>query len=319
MAVQGVQAPFGLAGCHGREQKLAGDGVSLRIESPALRPGLASEAKRCARDTRKTLHQMNASEPSFLAEDDIAAMIRLLAELAADPSDLPAKKRRLMGGLAEEIQADGWLWTATRVRLAEDQPISMGVLYDGLTEHQFTGWVEASQVAKPPPPEDGPLTDLFVRGEHFTRTRQQLVDDYTWYSHPSVQQYRLQRGIDHFLYSIYPVSDELCSAIGFFRATGREAFSERDRRICHLLSANVTWMHLASFPDHGGSSVPDLTPRQRIVLVHLLDGKTKREIAVVLHLSEPTVGEHIGKIYRHFGVGSQVELMRFFQAGYSVD
>lgn len=253
----------------------------------------------------------------FLPEHDVAAVIRLLAGLAADSHGLPGKKRRLMEGLAEVIEADGWLWTATRVRVTEDQPISMGVLYDGLTEHQFAGWVEASQIAKPPPPEDGPLTDLFTGGRHFTRTRQQLVDNYTWYSHPSVKKFRLQRGIDHFLYSVYPVSAELCSAIGFFRATGRDEFSERDRRLCHLVSANVEWMHVASFPTHQGESLPQLSPRQRTILVHLLDGKTKREIAHLLGLSEPTVGEHISKVYRHFGVASQVELMRYFQSGVS--
>ena len=258
---------------------------------------------------------MTAQTVTAFSDDDVAAMIRLLGEIAGNDRDLAGKKRSLMQGLAELLEADGWLWTATRVRVDDDQPISMGAIYGGLTDQQFAGWVEASQVAKPPPPEDGPLTELFVQGRHFTRTRQQVVDDRQWYDHPAVQRYRIRRGIDHFLYSVFPVDARLCSALGFFRRVGQEPFGERQRRICHMVSANVRWMHLASFPEHAGVDVPVLSPRQRTVLVHLLDGKTKREISRLLNLSEPTVGEHITKIYRHFGAGSQVELMRYFHAG----
>ena len=96
---------------------------------------------------------------------------------------------------------------------------------------------------------------------------------------------------------------------------GRPLFSEVERKICHIVVGNVAWMHLATFPEHQGEGVPDLTPRQRTVLIQLLDGKQRAEIARALRIKQPTVSEHINRIYRHFNVSSQVELMRYFQAG----
>jgi DNA-binding NarL/FixJ family response regulator len=52
-----------------------------------------------------------------------------------------------------------------------------------------------------------------------------------------------------------------------------------------------------------------------MILVHLLDGKGRDEIAAMLHLSPETVKTHTRNIYQHFSVASQVELMRRFLAG----
>jgi DNA-binding CsgD family transcriptional regulator len=51
------------------------------------------------------------------------------------------------------------------------------------------------------------------------------------------------------------------------------------------------------------------------VLIHLLHGKSREEIAQLLHISAETVKSHIRCIYRHFKVDSQVQLMRWFHAG----
>lgn len=259
------------------------------------------------------------SEETLIPESTVSQIVRLLSKVAGMSGSLSIKKRVLMEGLSGLVDADGWLWTATRVIPDQATPMSVGVIYDGITDEEFSGWVDASQVADPGPPEDPPLTALFQEGRHYTRTRQQLVSDEDWYNHPTVKKYRLERGLDHFLYTVYPLGPEHCSAIGFFRRVGREPFTDLQRRVCHVITANVEWMHYATFPDHQGAAVPDLTPRQRTVLVYLLDGKAKREIAGLLDLSEPTIGEHISKVYKHFGVASQVALMRHFQVGDRAD
>jgi DNA-binding CsgD family transcriptional regulator len=220
-----------------------------------------------------------------------------------------------MTNLSRMLEADGWLWSATQVIREQNRPVSVGVIYGGLTEEEFAGWLEASQIASPQPPEDSPLALLTSKGHHFTRTRQQVVPDDVWYTHPAVRQFRLDRGIDHFLYSIYPLGPSYCSAVGFFRRVGRPAFTDLQRRLCHIVLANVRWLHEASFPDHKGEACKLLTPRLRTVLIYLLNGKQKDEIAHLLHISTNTVKSHIRSIYQAFSVNSQIELIRFFQAG----
>jgi DNA-binding CsgD family transcriptional regulator len=257
---------------------------------------------------------VNFGDDILIPYTDVACIVRLLGDVAGMTEDLPSRKRVLMQGLACLVDADGWLWSATQVIKDQDRPVSVGVLYDGLTEKQFNGWLEASQIAHEQPPEDKPLTVLLNQGEHFTRGRNQIVPDNIWYNHPTVKRYRLAYGIDHFLYSIYPLGPSHCSAIGLFRHVGREPFSDLQCSICHVIIANVKWLHQASFSEHRGDDCVTLSPRQRTVLIHLLDGKSRDEIAQLLHISSDTVKSHIRCVYRHFNVNSQVQLMRWFHA-----
>src|SRR5450432_2067423 len=162
-----------------------------------------------------------------IAEDDTRAIVRLLAEVAILEGGLTAKKNALMSGLQKLTGADGWLWSMTRIDMPTGTPICVGLLHDGLTDEQLAGWLVASQTPSCPPPEDEPLFELSRAGKHFTRSRQQVVTDDSWYSHPAVKQHRLACGIDHFLYSIYPLSDtQVVSAIGLFRNCGRKPLTD---------------------------------------------------------------------------------------------
>ena len=259
----------------------------------------------------------NLDDQNPIPLEDTLAIVQLLGETAGMESDLVSRKRFLMRGLSRLINADGWLWSMTRADHSKGQPVSVGVIYESLTESQFAGWVEASQIAKIPPPEDAPISKELLKGHHFTRSRDQLVPDEQWYSHPTIEKYRLQRGIDDFVYSIYPLGErcDSCSAIGLFRHKGHAKFTARERRIVHILLGSVAWLHSAGFPDAPAREVFELTPRKRMVLVHLLNGKRRVEIARLLSISEESVKSHTSEILRHFGKRDQVALMSHFLSG----
>jgi DNA-binding CsgD family transcriptional regulator len=52
-----------------------------------------------------------------------------------------------------------------------------------------------------------------------------------------------------------------------------------------------------------------LSPRQREIAKLVAQGKQDNEIAVLLGISEATVGFHLGKAYRKFGIHSRGELV----------
>jgi len=58
----------------------------------------------------------------------------------------------------------------------------------------------------------------------------------------------------------------------------------------------------------GGSGLPGLTPRESEVLAHIVAGRTYREIARDLFVSEKTVSTHVSNMLRRFGLTSRVEL-----------
>ena len=64
------------------------------------------------------------------------------------------------------------------------------------------------------------------------------------------------------------------------------------------------------------SSLPEdttLSPRQMEILEKILDGKSRKEIAAELHLSENTVKTHTGTLYRALEVSSRDEIYAKFQ------
>jgi DNA-binding CsgD family transcriptional regulator len=255
-----------------------------------------------------------SEQKASLSEKDVRAIVRLLGEVAGSNDDLVVRKRRLMTNLAGLVGADGWLWSVTRVR--DHRPICCALLHGGLSERQLTAWAESTQTIDPPLPEHSSCEEIARNQYHATRTREQMVPDNEWYANATVQRYRIEVGIDDFLYSLYPLGEPyFVSAIGLYRHTGRPKFSTRDRRIAHIVLSEIPWLHRAGLPEDEGRAVPQLSPRLRTVFVMLFEGHDRKRIAHLLGISQHTAKDYISEVYRHFGVSSQVELIRRFALG----
>lgn len=83
-------------------------------------------------------------------------------------------------------------------------------------------------------------------------------------------------------------------------------------RLLALLSEHGGWMLQPFLADQPRPRV--LTARRRQTLELLLRGRSEKEIAAELGLSPHTVHEHVGRLYRHFGVRSRAELLARFVA-----
>jgi DNA-binding NarL/FixJ family response regulator len=55
-----------------------------------------------------------------------------------------------------------------------------------------------------------------------------------------------------------------------------------------------------------------LTPRQRVILMMLLDGMSRKQIAIHVGTTLHTVNDHCKALYQHFGVNSATELASKF-------
>lgn len=255
---------------------------------------------------------MPQREPK-LRESDVRAVVRLLGEVAGSREEPMIRKRQLMTGLARLVGADGWLWSTTRAK--DGIPVCCALVHGGLTDEQLVAWAESTQVT-PTLPGNRACLEIATNQYHATRTRDQMVGDGEWYANPVVKRYRFDVGIDDFLYSLYPLGEPFyVSAIGFFRHVGRARFSPRERRIAHIVLSEVPWLHTAGLPEENGKRVPELSPRLRTVFVMLFEGQDRKSIARLLGISQHTAKDYISEVYRHFGVSSQVELIRRFALG----
>lgn len=73
---------------------------------------------------------------------------------------------------------------------------------------------------------------------------------------------------------------------------------------------------LSGCDDHSNNkALESLSPREQEVALLLLGGKSRSEIAEILHVALPTVKRHTEKIYRKTGVHSRFQLLNAISAG----
>jgi DNA-binding CsgD family transcriptional regulator len=99
------------------------------------------------------------------------------------------------------------------------------------------------------------------------------------------------------------------------------ALGDRTSASLELDTARETFTGLGAHPDVAkveslAAGVQDrrsnpLSPREREVLAHVASGKTNREIAAVLVISEHTVGRHLDNVFAKLGVGSRAAAIAY--------
>ena len=248
---------------------------------------------------------------------DAKAIVRLLGQIAGADIPLVNRKRLLMDGLMRLTKADGWFWSLTQFVEGQIRPVLIWMIHGGWSDVQITGYIK-SMHASGAQPEDGPIGRELESWKHITRTRQQLISDEQWYSNPIVREGRLNLGLDHYVYSIYPMTigaNRVLSFMGLYRNVGGDPFSDRDRRIMHIVASEIDWLHHAGVPEDHGTSIPLLPPRRRMVLNLLLEGHDRKSIAQLLGITPNTAKQHIKAVYELYRVTSQVELICRFRRG----
>lgn len=245
--------------------------------------------------------------------DMLAKATRIIGVLTDPSGSASVRKRRLMRQLTREIQADGWIWV-TMTGCEERQPsLVLDVLGGEVDAYQQSGWLKAIQSVEPTLPDANGLAKMMLGGKHQTSRRYDLMSDDVWDTSTIIQDCFTTRGLGDLIYSVYPTSQAaIFSVVGLVRKTERSHFSRSDSELTHVVLANVGWLHASS------PAIPlsknRLTPTQRVVLSHLLEGLRRAEIAVLMGISSQTARDHIRAVLRLYGVRDQLELVCHFHA-----
>jgi len=251
---------------------------------------------------------------SPLNEADVRAIVRLLGEVATSQEDVAARKRRLMDGLCQLTGADSWAWSLGCGLEAGRQPTYLSMAHGGFDEERFARLICAAGHPDMARQSAFLLGEMQKRKSHLTRRHQQFLKD-NEYRASGIYPLMCAADLGPFLASLRPLGDDAFSTIVLYRRRGQPHFTERDARIAHIVLTEVPGLHEEELPEDRGATVPRLTPRARVVLNLLLDGRSRKEIAGHLDLAEGTVAGYQKAIYRHFLVNSHTALMRRFQVG----
>jgi DNA-binding CsgD family transcriptional regulator len=156
------------------------------------------------------------------------------------------------------------------------------------------------------------LATLPLDAKSLTRSRRQLAGDRAWYNSPAFCDYLRPSGVDDGLISLVVTADKQAHGIALFRAPGERQFSARKRLLLHLFHTELTPHLLNDLAPPGQDPISRLSPRQRQVLICLLEGDTEQQAARRLGLTPASVHQYVKGLYHRLGVHTRAELMAKF-------
>jgi DNA-binding CsgD family transcriptional regulator len=241
--------------------------------------------------------------------DELRQALRLTNELRELPYDSDLQKGHALDGLCALVGAQVGLWAVVD-GMAVGRPVLQNTLdrgWSGDSEREaFLRFLRAEQERTLDP--SMPSLAQITEGPLFTRTREQLVDDRTWYGSAHVQELRRVARVDHFIYTAMRISSNEARCIAVHRPWGAKPFTERERLLIDMFHRESQWLHDPSRPIES-ALLRGLGPRLQETLHALARGLSEKQVAAELGLSQHTVHDYVKALYRHFGVSSRSELL----------
>jgi DNA-binding CsgD family transcriptional regulator len=239
----------------------------------------------------------------------VSELVGQVAELGADPTAWRNHALhgfiRLVGGqVGMTMDMEGAL-PGVAPRLID--PLDAG-WSDGSSRRTYYNYLQTEIV------EDPGATALLkqhLKVTFLTTTRQQLVDDNTWYSALAVSELRRSGGVDDFVCSSVSLKPGWLHGFIVYRPWGQRRFDLRERRLMRLTHLWLFRLYKTGLEQHWASEhVRNLPPRVRQTLELLLAGDSMKRIADRLGLSAHTINDYMKTLHRRLGVSSRAELFK---------
>lgn len=242
-----------------------------------------------------------------------------LAEFNSSESD--AALRHLFESLARLVCADNVFWFAA-VRLLS------GAAADGDPAHgwrmrSYEFWrdepakqerlklLRKSLDRKGDVPVGMTTTAISAEAGRFRvhRLRDGLIDFKAFKATPHYDFFYRHPRIDDRLWVVLPLGPDTESYFVIDKIATRTRFSAADAELAGFVLRGIKWFHRALALSHGLIAARSpLTATERRVTRLLLSGRSEKQIADALGSGLGTTHNHVGQIFRKFGVRSRAEL-----------
>ena len=229
--------------------------------------------------------------------NDVRAIFGLLGELRELGDDSSAWRAHMAERVCRVVGA--------RVGLAVEVRLPLRYTQDDLIALAHVGWQNERERDVFCTLRDDPTDEVVRRlgARPFTRVRRRLVDDRRWQRAEFAHELGRIAGLGEFVLSHQPALDHgVMSGIALYRSAGERQFSPREVELVDNFHRELALMWREPDPRRA------LAPRVRETLQQMLLGRSEKEIADALTLSQNTVHQYVKTIYRRFGVRSRAEL-----------
>jgi DNA-binding CsgD family transcriptional regulator len=240
-------------------------------------------------------------------------IIQLLSRVAASRDGIRRKKRELIKGFIEIIDADFWAQGLVYAPVGTLNP----VILKGSTNLpiQLRANMIRSMCSRDKENSDPTFSlieEEYGISSHITISRQDIISDKNWYELPYYKNLSCKANLDHFLFSLYPLGNNRFTSLHIHRVKGKPRFTENDAELLHYLIANISWMKEDQLLESEELFIT-LPPRLYETLLYVLyQGWTNQEIADSMGKSLYTIKEYMKGLQKHFSVKSRAELIAYF-------
>lgn len=166
---------------------------------------------------------------------------------------------------------------------------------------------------------ENPLWPHLMSGPFRTLRREEVISDRSWYGNPHIAEFCNGLGYDDCVASRSAVAPRMATdepmqaMVAICRPLGERRFSSRDAELIQVVQQRLGWLHrraaLSATAQQRQRTAASLPPRFRRLLDQLLRGRSEKEIADALGLSNRTVHKYVEHLYERFSVHSRAELM----------
>lgn len=247
-----------------------------------------------------------------ISVDRVSLLMRLVTEIAEQTNDIAERRHGLIEGLGRQVSATAGFWGWGRGNPIDSAITPVAALSFGMSPEC---WQKAVQVSLGPDSVrlfSIPIRERMQGCTHVTVTRSMLHSDDAWTAETNFRGELHAAGMDNLMVSVNYYSNDCWFHTTLGRPPGEPDFSPEDASLLQLVMSSVSWMQPRISEALPVERFVGLTARQRTVLLHLLDGQSRKQIANYLRITLHTANDHIKAIYEHFQVSSATELAAKF-------
>ena len=238
--------------------------------------------------------------------------LRDVTEIADDKKELSERRQLLIERLGSLVRAVAGFWAWGRGNPIDSAITPVASLYFGLKPDIWQQVIQLGLGAESVRLWSTPIRQRMQATSHVTVTRSMLHSDDEWARETKYRQSLNALGLDSLMVSVNYYRNDCWFHITLCRPPGEPDFCDEDALLLNLAVSSISWMQ-----PRVSESVPEktfvgLTPRQRVIMLNLLDGQSRKQIANHLGITLHTANDHIKAIYAHFKIQSATELAAKF-------
>jgi len=244
--------------------------------------------------------------------DKVRELIRWITAPSFIALSVAEKRESLTEHLSRSIDAQVGFWGWGRGMPMDNGIAPIASILVGFTPEQKIGLHQMALSENTHELLNVPVRELLRLDSHVSVTRSQFWTDEQWNRDERVKESFHRFGFDDWLVSVDYFREDTWNNLTFFRALGAPPFGEAEKQLVDLAMASISWLRPNVADIVPASTFVDLSPRQRTVLMLLLEGLSRKQIAANLEITLHTVNDHCKELYTRFGVNSSSELSARF-------